>query len=89
MSMTAEGQPASRRGSATDLEPSRNWPDQVFEKLREADIRQVTYVPDAGHARLIELCHAEPSMRTQCSQPKRRGSACFAGHGSAASAACF
>jgi sulfopyruvate decarboxylase alpha subunit len=24
----------------------------------------VTYVPDAGHARLIELCHAEPSMKT-------------------------
>jgi sulfopyruvate decarboxylase alpha subunit len=33
------------------------WPDQIFQKLREADVRQVGYVPDAGHARLIELCH--------------------------------
>jgi sulfopyruvate decarboxylase alpha subunit len=64
MSMTAQGQPASRRESPIDPEPSRNWPDRIFEKLREADIRQVTYVPDAGHARLIELCHAEPSMKT-------------------------
>jgi sulfopyruvate decarboxylase alpha subunit len=64
MSMTAEGQAASRRESSIDPEPSRNWPDRIFEKLRAADIRQVTYVPDAGHARLIELCHAEPSMKT-------------------------
>ena len=33
------------------------WPDQIFRKLCEADVRQVVYVPDAGHARLIELCH--------------------------------
>jgi sulfopyruvate decarboxylase alpha subunit len=33
------------------------WPDQVFQKLCEADVKQVVYVPDAGHARLIELCH--------------------------------
>lgn len=32
------------------------WPDQIFQKLREADVKQVVYVPDAGHARLIELC---------------------------------
>ena len=33
------------------------WPDQIFQKLCEADVKQVVYVPDAGHARLIELCH--------------------------------
>lgn len=33
------------------------WPEQVFQKLCEADVRQVVYVPDVGHARLIELCH--------------------------------
>ena len=36
---------------------THHWPDQIFQKLREADIKQVVYVPDAGHARLIELCH--------------------------------
>lgn len=58
----SESVPRPTLGS--DRELSRNWPEQIFEKLREANIRQVTYVPDAGHARLIELCHAEVSMKT-------------------------
>lgn len=33
-----------------------DWPDQIFEKLKEAEIKHVVYVPDAGHARLITLC---------------------------------
>ncbi len=32
------------------------WPDKLYAVLKRADIRQVGYVPDAGHARLIELC---------------------------------
>ena len=39
------------------------WPDEIFAVLRRGAIRQVGYVPDAGHARLIERCHAEPTMR--------------------------
>ena len=31
-----------------------NWPSLVFDKLREFDVCHVTYVPDSGHARLIE-----------------------------------
>ncbi len=58
------GQATQRRGPLPDREALRNWPDLIFEKLREADVRQVTYVPDAGHARLIELCHADPEMTT-------------------------
>src|SRR5262245_37344052 len=37
---------------------AQNWPNLIFQKLRESDVRHVTYVPDSGHARLIELCHA-------------------------------
>jgi hypothetical protein len=65
---TAENQTAGltvrRRNPSPDRDTARSWPEQIFQKLREADIRQVTYVPDAGHARLIELCHAEPVMKT-------------------------
>src|SRR5262245_59589626 len=39
-----------------------DWRDQIFGALREAGIRQVGYVPDSGHSRLIELCHAAPDM---------------------------
>ena len=39
-----------------------NWPDRLFETFKRADIAQVGYVPDAGHARLIERCRADPSI---------------------------
>jgi sulfopyruvate decarboxylase alpha subunit len=39
------------------------WPDQLHQVLREQHIRQVGYVPDSGHARLIELVRADRAMR--------------------------
>lgn len=36
-----------------------DWRDQIFGVLKAAAVRQVGYVPDAGHAQLIELCHAD------------------------------
>jgi sulfopyruvate decarboxylase alpha subunit len=43
--------------------PERGWPDDIHEVLKANDVRQVPYVPDGGHARLIELVHADPTMR--------------------------
>jgi sulfopyruvate decarboxylase alpha subunit len=40
-----------------------DWPADIHAALRSANIRQVAYVPDAGHARLITLCSADPRMR--------------------------
>jgi sulfopyruvate decarboxylase alpha subunit len=40
-----------------------DWRDAVFATLKSAAIRQVGYVPDAGHARLIELCRADAEIR--------------------------
>jgi sulfopyruvate decarboxylase alpha subunit len=39
------------------------WPDAIFAALQAAGIRQVGYVPDAGHARLIEHVVADPGIR--------------------------
>jgi len=39
------------------------WPGEIFQVLKSFGIRQVGYVPDSGHARLIELVRAEKSMR--------------------------
>jgi sulfopyruvate decarboxylase alpha subunit len=44
-------------------EPAIDWPRDMHAALKAADIRQVGYVPDAGHRRLIELCRADPAMR--------------------------
>jgi len=49
--------------SQTSL-PTADWRDGIFAALKAADIRQVGYVPDAGHSRLIELCEADPEIRT-------------------------
>jgi sulfopyruvate decarboxylase alpha subunit len=43
--------------------PSSDWPAKVHRELVAAGVRIVGYVPDAGHKRLIELCHADRTMR--------------------------
>jgi len=40
------------------------WPEAIFSTLKGAGVRQVAYVPDGGHKRLIELCIADREMRT-------------------------
>ena len=55
------------------------WPDRLFAVLKAADIRQVGYVPDAGHARLIELCAADPAIRHVVLTTEEEGVALAAG----------
>jgi sulfopyruvate decarboxylase alpha subunit len=38
------------------------WPDRIHAIFARVGIRQVGYVPDAGHARLIELCRNDPNI---------------------------
>jgi sulfopyruvate decarboxylase alpha subunit len=52
--------PTTRRNAMTTL----TWPDELYDVLMAANIRQVGYVPDAGHRRLIERCHANPQLAT-------------------------
>jgi sulfopyruvate decarboxylase alpha subunit len=40
-----------------------DWPLEVYRVLADAKLRQVGYVPDAGHKRLIELCREDRAMR--------------------------
>jgi sulfopyruvate decarboxylase alpha subunit len=44
----------------TTIEPS--WPDAIYAHFRRVGIRQVGYVPDAGHSRLIAKCQADNSI---------------------------
>jgi len=39
-----------------------DWPRVIHRTFRENAVRQVSYVPDAGHKRLIELCHADKAL---------------------------
>ena len=45
-----------------DLTSTLGWPDAIYAQFRRIGIRQVGYVPDAGHSRLIELCVRDPDI---------------------------
>ncbi len=55
------------------------WQDKVYEALQRAGVRQVSYVPDAGHARLIERAHADPEMEAIVLTTEEEGVAMAAG----------
>ena len=64
--------------ATSDREP-QPWQDQLFEALKGADIRQVGYVPDAGHSRLIARCKADPGIRDVVLTTEEEGVAMAAG----------
>jgi sulfopyruvate decarboxylase alpha subunit len=39
-----------------------SWPDTIHAHFRRVGVRQVGYVPDAGHSRLIALCRNDPNI---------------------------
>lgn len=47
---------------ATVETPAESWPDVLYRVLKEADVRQACYVPDAGHTRLINRLLADPEV---------------------------
>lgn len=59
--------------------PDNNWPDRLFETLKRGGIRQVGYVPDAGHARLIDRCRADDDIRDVVLTTEEEGVALAAG----------
>lgn len=55
------------------------WTGQVFEELKAAGVRQVAYVPDAGHGELIRRCGADPALRAVSLTTEEEGVAMLAG----------
>jgi len=44
-------------------EQSAAWPDDIYAVLQRFDVRQVPYVPDAGHSQLIQRVLGSDTMR--------------------------
>ncbi len=61
------------------VKPAVSWPDELFDVLKRADVRQVGYVPDAGHSRLIALCKADPDIHDVSLTTEEEGIALAAG----------
>ena len=55
------------------------WPDEIYGVLVEEKTRQVAYVPDAGHTRLIERCRADAGMKAVMLTTEEEGIGMLAG----------
>ena len=56
-----------------------DWPNAIYRTLKAHGVSQVSYVPDAGHARLIELSHGDVAIQTTVLTTEEEGVALSAG----------
>jgi sulfopyruvate decarboxylase alpha subunit len=59
--------------------PTPDWPDTLHALLRAARVTQASYVPDAGHTRLINLLNADPEVTATVLTTEEEGIAIAAG----------
>jgi sulfopyruvate decarboxylase alpha subunit len=63
----------------TSHEPKAAWPEDIFAILQRYDVRQVPYVPDAGHSQLIQRVLGSSTMRGIPLTTEEEGVALLAG----------
>ena len=68
---------AKSRSAAEPALPT--WPDEIYHVLKDAGVRQVAMVPDAGHSRLIRSFEADPETRVVTLTTEEEGVAMLAG----------
>ena len=56
-----------------------DWPQGIYGVLTDSAVRQVAYVPDAGHSQLIRMCSANRAMTTVSLTTEEEGIAMLAG----------
>ena len=56
-----------------------DWPRDIFDALAALDVRQVAYVPDAGHTELLARCAAARALRMVVLTTEEEGIALLAG----------
>ncbi len=55
------------------------WPDEIYRILRDWDVTQFSYVPDAGHAVLINRSLEDPEVHSVALTTEEEGVAMLAG----------
>ena len=60
-------------------EKAITWPQDIYDAFKKLGIRQVAYVPDAGHTQLIKSCHPDKSMKAVSLTTEEEGVAMLAG----------
>jgi sulfopyruvate decarboxylase alpha subunit len=62
-----------------DARIGHRWPFRIYKTLKEFGVAQISYVPDAGHAELIELSHGDSAIQTTVLTTEEEGVALSAG----------
>jgi sulfopyruvate decarboxylase alpha subunit len=60
-------------------EQAASWPEEIFSILQRFEVRQVPYVPDAGHSQLIQRVLGSSTMRGISLTTEEEGVALIAG----------
>jgi sulfopyruvate decarboxylase alpha subunit len=63
----------------SDAQTDRQWPADLYRVLKAANVRQMSYVPDAGHSALIKLFAADPEVVSNVLTTEEEGIAIAAG----------
>jgi len=70
---------ASTEHAEQTASDTASWPEEIFAILQRFDVRQVPYVPDAGHSELIQRVLASETMRGIPLTTEEEGVALLAG----------
>src|SRR3954470_21758492 len=65
--------------TTNDAKAGQDWPLQIYQTLNAHGVSQISYVPDAGHSRLIELSHGDADTQTTVLTTEEEGVALAAG----------
>ena len=72
----------SKQGASKDGDDRQSdlaWPGEIYRVLKQAGVAQASYVPDAGHTKLIRLLHDDPKIVTTVLTTEEEGIALSAG----------
>jgi sulfopyruvate decarboxylase alpha subunit len=61
------------------VKPRTTWQDELYDLLRANNVTQFSYVPDAGHARMIDRSLADPNVHSVALTTEEEGIALAAG----------
>lgn len=67
------------RGISSPPAGQQPWASDIYAVLKRHDVRLAAYVPDAGHAELIRLAHADAEMTPVLLTTEEEGVALLAG----------
>ena len=73
------GMPLRLRVYKGKTKKQNNWSKDVFNILKAANVRQVAYVPDAGHSSLIKMAIADNSIKPVLLTSEQEGVAVLSG----------